>query len=292
MTSSPPSAAGKVVIITGASSGIGFEASAKIAAMGSRVVMVARDVRRGEAAREAIRKRSGSDAVDLLKCDVSSMAQVRALADQFRERYDRLDVLVNNAGSVKRRRETTVDGFEWTFAANYLGHFLLTNLLLDRLRASAPSRIVNVSSEAHRRATLDFENLHYEKDGYSIPSAYGRSKLAQVVFTVELARRLSGSAVTVNALHPGAVATNIWNAARFPWYIRYPIAVARRVIMITPADAADRVVYLATSPEVEGRTGGYYEKNKEVPPSLASHDPARGKRLWEESEKLVERSSR
>ncbi len=281
--------AGKVILITGASSGLGFEASVRLASVGADVVMVARQAARGEQALAAVRARSGSPQVSLLVCDMAEMAQVESLAQAFRNGHPRLDVLVNNAGSVKRARQVTADGLEWTFAANYLGHFLLTTLLLDLLRASAPSRIVNVSSGAHRHATIDFGNLQFERDGYSVMAAYGRSKLAQVLFTRELARRLETSGVTVNALHPGGVATRIWTQERFPWYVRAPIAVAKRLFMLTPSQGAGRLVYLAASQEVDGRSGGYYEKNRLVEPSPTARDPDLATRLWDESLKLTKR---
>jgi NAD(P)-dependent dehydrogenase (short-subunit alcohol dehydrogenase family) len=278
---------GKIVLITGANSGIGFEASIKIARMGAQVVMVSRDRRRGEDSLVAVKARSGSDNVSLLLCDMASMAAVRALAADFRARHSRLDVLVNNAGSVTSSREVTEDGVEWTFAANYLGHFLLTNLLVDRLRTSAPARVVNVSSAGHRQGTIEFENLQFARGGFSTLRAYGRSKLAQVLFTRELARRLDHTGITVNALHPGAVATGIWAKAAAPWYVRAPIAVAKALLMRTPSQGADRIMYLATSSDVEGLTGGYYEKDRLVEPSPAARDQALARRLWDESARLV-----
>jgi len=279
--------AGKVVLITGANSGIGFEASVKIASMGAHVVMVARDRRRGDDALVAVKARSGSDTVSLLLCDMASMAGVRALAQDVLARHPRLDVLVNNAGSVKTSREVTEDGLASTFAANYLGHFLLTILLLDRLRESAPARVVNVSSDGHRRGTIEFENLQFERGGFSTLTAYARSKLAQVLFTRELARRLEQTGVTVNALHPGAVATGIWAKAAAPWYVRAPIAVAKVLFMRTPSQGGDRIVYLATSPDVEGLTGGYYDKDRLTLPSTLALDQALARRLWDESAKLA-----
>jgi NAD(P)-dependent dehydrogenase (short-subunit alcohol dehydrogenase family) len=278
---------GRTVLITGASSGLGYEAALKLARLGANVVMVARDARRGEAALAAVRDVAGPASASLLLCDMASLAAVRALAKEVETRHARVDVLVNNAGSVKMTRETTPDGLEWTFAANYLGHFLFTNLLLDLLRRSAPVRIVNVSSVGHRQGSIDFDNLQFEHGGYKIMRAYGRSKLAQILFTRELARRLQGSGVTVNALHPGAVATGIWTKETLPWYARAPIALAKRLFMITPSEGADRIVYLATSPDVEGATGGYYEKNRLVQPSSAARDEALSLRLWNESLRLA-----
>jgi retinol dehydrogenase-14 len=277
----------KVVLITGGNAGLGFETAMRIARMGATVVIVARDHARGQEALTTINARTGNSNVYLLVCDMSSMANVRTLAENFSSQHARLDVLVNNAGSVSGTHRITPEGFEWTFAANYLGHFLLTNLLLPLLRKSAPARIVNVSSVGHRQATVDFANLHFEKGGYSIMNAYGRSKLAQILFTRELARRLEGSGVTVNALHPGAVATGIWRKATLPWYVRAPIEVAKTLFMLTPAQGADRILYLATSPDIEGQTGGYYEKNRLVEPAPAARDSSLAARLWDESAKMV-----
>jgi retinol dehydrogenase-14 len=272
------------VLITGANSGIGFEAAVKIARMGAHIVMVARNRQRAETAIVAARERSRSDKFSLMLCDVSSTNDVRRLAAEILATIPRLDVLVNNAGSVNDARRITGEGLEQTFAANYLGHFLLTHLLLPLLKSSAPSRIVNVSSMAHRQGTLDFDNLQFERGGFSTMKAYSRSKLAQILFTHELARRLAGTGVTANSLHPGAVATRIWSHA--PWFTRPVLAVAQ-LFMLTPEQGAERIVYLAASPEVEGQTGGYYDKNKRVEPSALARDEAIAARLWEESVRLT-----
>ena len=279
---------GKTVLITGANSGIGFEAAVRIAHLGADIVMVARNRQKAEAAIVAARERSGSGRFSLMLCDMSSMSDVRRLAAKVLATMPRLDVLVNNAGSVNNVRRITVDGLEQTFAANYLGHFLLTHLLLPLLRSSAPSRIVNVSSVGHRRGDLDFDNLQFEKGGYSVMKAYGRSKLAQILFTRELAHRLVGTGVTANSLHPGAVATRIWSHA--PWFAR-PVVAAAQLFMLTPGQGGEGIVYLAASPEVEGETGGYYAKNKRVEPSALARDGAIAARLWEESVKLTQLAS-
>src|SRR5689334_4790304 len=198
---------GKTALITGATSGIGLEACVKLARLGCTVFMVARDRRKGAAALADVQQRSGSSTIALLECDFSSRESIRRLATEVHARCVRLEILINNAGAVFRQHRTTVDGIEQTFGVNHLGYFLLTNLLLDLIQKSAPARIVNVASAAHYRADLDFANLQYENGGYSLVRAYGRSKLANVLFTAELARRLAGKNITVNCLHPGVVAT-------------------------------------------------------------------------------------
>jgi NAD(P)-dependent dehydrogenase (short-subunit alcohol dehydrogenase family) len=218
-----------------------------------------------------------------LLCDLSSQEAIRALASEFRSKHARLHVLVNDAGGVSAKRRTTVDGREQTFAVNHLGPFLLTNLLLDVLVESAPARIVNVASVAHRSADLDFDDLDLER-GYSTMRAYGRSKLANVLFTNELARRLAGTGVTVNSVHPGMVATSIWT--RGPWYTRPFLAVAKR-FMITPERGADAIVHLAASPAVEGRTGGYYEGDALARPSRLARDEELARKLWDASARLT-----
>jgi retinol dehydrogenase 14 len=275
---------GKTALVTGANSGIGLEACVKLARLGAEIVMVARDEKKGAAAVEEVKRRGESTAVSLLLCDFSSQAAIRALAAEYRGRHARLDILVNNAGSVNDKRQLTTDGIEQTFAVNHLGYFLLTNLLLDLLEKSAPARVVNVASVGHKQGDLDFDNLQYEKGGYGIMKAYGRSKLGNVLFTAELARRLAGKGVTVNCLHPGAVATSIWSHA--PGYARPLLAIAK-LFMITPEQGGDRIVHLAAGADVEGETGGYYVKDKRVAPSALGRDEALAKKLWEVSAKLV-----
>jgi len=276
--------ADRTVLLTGASSGIGLEAAVKLARLGAQVVMVARDPAKGEAAVAAVRTRSASHAVSLLLCDFASQAAIRRLASDYRARFARLDILVNNAGSVSAKRETTVDGLEQTFAVNHLGYVLLTRLLLDLLEKSAPARIVNVTSIGHCHGDMDFDNLQFEKGGYRIMQAYCRSKLGNVLFTAELARRLAGTGVTANCVHPGIVATQIWSRA--PWFAR-PIIAARKLFMLTPEQGGDTLVYLATSPELEGQSGGYYEDNRRVQPGRLAQDQELAKRLWDVSAKLV-----
>ncbi len=276
--------AGKTILVTGASSGLGFQVAIQLARLGSSVVMLCRDPRRGEEAVAEAKARSGSQAISLVLCDLSSQADVRRLASEWRRERARLDVLVNNAGSVSPVRRVTVDGLEQTFAVNHLAYFLLTNLLLDVLERSAPSRIVNVASASHRLGDLDFDDLQYERGGYGIMRAYSRSKLANVLFTAELARRLSGKGVTANCVHPGAVATNIWSRA--PWYAR-PLVAAAKALMLRPEQGAKVIVRLAADPGLEGRTGGYYEKDRVVQPSRLARDEAVARRLWEVSAALT-----
>lgn len=270
---------GKVCLITGATSGIGLVAARELAGQGAQVILVGRNPDRCESAVEEIRSQTGNQKVESLLADLSSQEQVRDVARQFRERHQRLDVLVSNAGALWMRRQETVDGLEMTFALNHLAYFLLTNLLLDRLTASAPARIINVSSGAHRRAVLDFDDLIGQRR-YSGWKAYCRSKLANLLFTYELARRLEGTGVTANALHPGFVATNF--AAHTGWKGSL-IYLMARLFAISPEKGARTIVYLASSPEVTSVNGRYFVREQAVPSSPASYDEAAARRLWEVS---------
>jgi NAD(P)-dependent dehydrogenase (short-subunit alcohol dehydrogenase family) len=275
----------QTIVITGASDGIGLEAASQLAAQGHRLVLVGRSPAKLAAAGARIRSESPQVEVDSLTCDFASLDDVRTLAGELLARCPRIDVLVNNAGAVFDRRTVTVDGHESTFAVNHLAPFLLTELLRDRVVASAPSRIVLTASGGHHQGTLDFDDLGFERGGYQIMRAYGRSKLANVLTTRTLARQLAGTGVTVNCLHPGVVATSIWSGA--PWFARPVLAVAKRVFMISPAEGGRTLTYLAVDPAVAGRTGGYYEKNREVQPSALARDDALGDRLYAESRHLV-----
>lgn len=274
---------GKTVLVTGATNGIGFEASIELARRGARVVMVGRDARRTETARAAVLDRGGAQ-VEALLCDFSSQAAIRALAESFRARHDRLHVLVNNAGGVNKARRLTADGIEATFAVNHLGYFLLTNLLLDLLVQSAPARVVTVSSIGHRQGTLDFDDLGYEK-GYGIMRAYTRSKLANVLFANELARRLAGTGVTSNSLHPGAVATGIWAGA--PWWAKPIVQILFRPFFISAQRGAATIVQLACDPALEGVSGRYFEEGVEMEPAPLARDEALARRLWDASAALT-----
>lgn len=274
---------GKICVVTGATSGIGKVAAQSLAQKGATVIVVARNQRRGEAVVNEIRTNTGNPSVKLMIADLSSQASIRQLAQDFRQ-HTRLDVLVNNAGTFNMQRTLTVDGLETTFATNHLGPFLLTNLLLDMIEASAPARIINVSSIASLRSTIDFDDLQGAKH-YSGPQAYSQSKLANVLFTVALAKRLQGTGVTVNALHPGNIATNLGQNNALIWRI-----VFRTVYLLTgmsPEKGAEATVYLATAPQVARITGQYFEKNKPVEPNPIARDQAVVERLWTASEQLV-----
>jgi retinol dehydrogenase-14 len=274
----------KTILITGATSGIGRAAATELAAAGERVVLVGRNPDKLHTTLASIRERTGNDHLDSLVGDFASQRSVRALAEGFRDRHHRLDVLVNNAGTVSAKRTVTEDGIEATFAVNHLGPFLLTELLLDLIVASAPARIVNVSSVGHYGGTMNFDDLGFER-GYHIMRAYARSKLANVLFTRRLAKRLAGTGVTVNAVHPGAVATDIWGGA--PWFAKPVVNLWKRLTMISPEHGARPIVYLATSPEVEGTSGQYFNRMKPAAPSRLAQDDALAERLWAESSRLV-----
>jgi NAD(P)-dependent dehydrogenase (short-subunit alcohol dehydrogenase family) len=276
---------GQTVLITGATSGIGLEAAVEIARRGARVFLVGRDPGRTEAAVAEVKARSGAPEVGSFLCDFSSQASIRALAGEVLSRLDRLDVLVNNAGGVNKKRELTVDGIEKTFAVNHLGYFLLTNLLLGLLKRSAPARVVTVASIGHRRGTLDFDDLGFERGGYWIMKAYTRSKLANVLFANELARRLAGTGVTSNSLHPGSVATNIWSGA--PTWAKPLIAVLFRPFFLSVEQGAAFIVQLAADPALDGVTGKYFETGKEVPPSPLAQGEALARHLWDVSARMV-----
>src|SRR5215212_3265738 len=273
----------KVCLITGATSGIGKATAMGLASMGASVVMVGRDRGRGEAALAEINEQSANASVDLMLADLSSQDEIHGLADNFKEAYPRLDVLVNNAGVFRSRRITTADGMEMTFAVNHLAYFLLTDLLLDVLKASAPSRIVNVASGEQRNGTIDFDDLQGEK-GYKGAKAYSQSKLATVLFTYELARRLEGTGITANCLHPGVVGTNLGSGVSgiFGFMVR-----ALTPLMKSPQKGAETSIYLASSPEVEGLSGRYFVKKDEARSSDVSYDERIASRLWEVSTELT-----
>jgi NAD(P)-dependent dehydrogenase (short-subunit alcohol dehydrogenase family) len=274
---------GKVVLVTGGNSGIGKAAATSLAEMGAEVVLLCRNREKAEKAVSDITSSSGRP-VDLIIADMLLQNEVRRAASEFISTRSRLDVLLNNAGSDFVSYQETEDGIERTMALNYFSQFLFTNLLIPTLRKSTPSRIVNVSSAGHYGASLDFGNINGKGDmGTGGLGAYGRSKLALILFTYELARRLQGSGVTANCLHPGAVRTNIWSHAG----LFSPLTRLASLFMISPDEGAKTSVYLASSPEVEGVTGKYFEKCKPKRSSEQSYDEAAAARLWELSERMT-----
>jgi retinol dehydrogenase-12 len=274
---------GKICLITGATAGIGEVTARRLAGMGAAVTIVGRNVERAAASAARIKAATGAT-VEILVADLSSQADIRRLANEFLARHTRLDVLVNNAGAVFLRRLESVDGIEMTWALNYLSSFLLTNLLLGALHAAAPSRIVNVASDEHSGAQINFDDPQLKR-GYSGRRAYGQSKLATILFTVELARRLDGTAVTANVLHPGFVASNFGknNGGLFAILL----GLAQRVAAISPESGAETSIYLASSPEVAGVSGQYFDKCRAVAPSAEAQDRTAAARLWQLSEALV-----
>ncbi len=287
-TTTVPSMDGKTVVITGANSGVGKATAVAVAKAGARTLITARNEARGRQALSDIRAASGSDLVDLVVFDLADLASVRAGAKELLGAADRIDVLVNNAGVVLSDRRQTTDGFEATFATNHLGPFLLTELLTERLVASAPARIVNVSSTAHRTARhgLDFEDLQ-STHHYRGMQAYSRSKLANILFTTELARRLSGTGVTANAVHPGTVASGFARDDDASGFLAFGIKLIKPFIL-TPEQGARTQVYVATSPDVEGVTGRYFVRSKARVPSAAARDESAAALLWSVSEELVD----
>ena len=275
--------AGKTVLITGASRGIGFEAALALAKLDADVVLVGRDRGRLSAALDAVQSRTRGRATSYI-CDFASQASIRELAGVVQRNHAELHVLVNNAGGVHTHRSVTVDGIETTFATNHLGYFLLTNLLLDLIVASAPARIVTVASIGHRHGTMHFDDLGLER-GYGIMKAYSQSKLANVLFAAELARRLAATGVTSNSVHPGSVDTNIWTGA--PLWAKPLITLLFRPWFITPEQGASTVVQLAASPALEGVTGLYFENQRPVEPSAAARNVTTARRLWDVSTRLV-----
>jgi NAD(P)-dependent dehydrogenase (short-subunit alcohol dehydrogenase family) len=274
---------GRVAIVTGASSGIGRATALALARRGARVGIVCRDRGRGGATLADVRARTGAGDVTLFLADLASQDAVRGLARELLAHYPAIHVLVNNAGVVNLRRSTTADGIETTFAVNHLAYFLLTRLLLERLESSAPARIVNVASEAHRFGRLDFDDLGHERH-YRAMRAYGTSKLANILFTYELARRLEGSGVTANCVHPGAVATGLGqNNGRVATLLTRVLAPFFR----TPEQGAETSIYVATSPALEGVSGRYFARSREVRSSPASYEEAAARRLREVSARLT-----
>ncbi len=275
---------GKTVLITGATNGIGEAAARALAGMGARLIGVGRNPEKCARVAHSIRQQTGNPEVTYLLADLSDLTQVVRLAAEVRQRFPSLHVLINNAGAFFLRRQLNQQGIEMTFALNHLSYFLLTNLLLEPLRASAPARIVVVASGAHNTGAIHFDDLNLSH-GYNGWKAYAQSKLANVLFTYELDRRLKGSGVTVNCMTPGFVATGIGKNNGF--LVRLALWPLHRLGAQTPEEGARTVVYLAASPEVEGVSGKYYIAEKPVSSSPVSYDEGAARRLWEVSEALV-----
>src|SRR5438874_9765519 len=275
---------GKICMVTGANCGIGKATALELAQMGATVVMVCRDRARGEEARSEITTKSKNNAVDLLQADLSSQQSIRQLVEHFKQRYTHLHVLINNAGAAFTGRRETVDRLEMTFAVNYLAPFLLTHLLLDVLKASAPARIVNVSSDAQASGSIQLDDLQAEKL-YRPMRTYPQAKLAVVLFTYELARRLQGSGVTANCLHPGFVATHFGQRVAGPAF-RLLVKVIGS-FGTSPEKGAKTSISLASSPKVEGVTGNYFVKSIPKRSAAISYDESLQRHLWEQSAQLV-----
>jgi len=272
-----------VVVVTGATSGIGRAAAIGIARSGARLVLVARDGARAADTAEDIARTTGNRNVDVVLGDLARQDDVRSIAEMLRTRHPRIDVLLNNAGVVNLRHTTTADGIETTFAVNHLAYFMLTLLVRDALRASPHARIVNVASDAHRWGRLDFDDLGNARR-YRTMRVYGQSKLCNILFTYELARRLAGATVTANCLHPGAVATRLGqNNGRVATVLTKLLAPFFR----SPEGGADTAVHLALSPEVAGTTGAYFANRRAIRSSRVSYDEAVQRRLWDASEALT-----
>lgn len=276
----------KTVLVTGANQGIGKAAAMELARQGANVVIVSRNADKGRAAVADVEARTGSKAIELIVADLSSVAGVRALAAEFRARHARLDVLVNNAGVFVPKRHATADGLEETFAVNHLAYFVLTKLLLDVIQASAPARIVNVASDAHRAGKMHWDDLQFADHRYGSWRAYTQSKLANVLFTYELARRLAGTGVTANAAHPGVVASGFGRTYAGPLAVLYAIG---GPFMLTPEEGAKTTIHLASSPAVEGVTGGYFARSRPSRSSDASRDEAAQGRLWTLTDELADK---
>jgi len=277
----------KVCLVTGGNSGIGKSVALGLAKMGATVVVVSRNREKGETAVTDTVEKSGNKNLELIQADMSSQNSIRQLVNEFRARHEKLHLLINNAGVYLTKRSETEDGLESTFAVNHLGPFLLTSLLVDILKASAPSRIVNVTSDAHKGARVNFDDLQGERK-FSGWQAYGQSKLAMILYTRGLAKKLEGTGVTVNSAHPGVVRTNFAknNGGLVMLGFRF-----LGMFFISPESAAKRILYVATSPDLEGVTGKYFTKMHEVKSSQESYDDDSARRLWQISEQLTHLSS-
>ena len=276
---------GKVCMVTGATAGIGIVTAKALAQQGATVIVAGRNKEKSVSTVDQIRKETENHDVEYILADLSVQKEVRKLADDFKSKFKRLDILVNNAGAVFDKRFETADGLEMTFALNHLSYFLLTDLLLDTIKASVPSRIINVSSDAHKGAKINFDDIQGKKK-YGVMYAYGQSKLANILFTYELARKLEGSGVTSNALHPGFVASSFGSnmSGAFRLILRF-----LQLFAMSSEKGAETSIYLATSPDVANINGKYFIKKKEVRTSVESYDKNVGEKLWKVSEELTKK---
>ncbi len=277
--------ADKIALVTGANSGLGQAVATALARQGATLLLVCRDAGRGEAARQTMLEVTGNPRIHLLVADLASQAAIRDLAAAVVGGWDRLDLLVNNAGTAFAARRLSPDGVEMSLAVNHLGHFLLTNLLLDRLRTAAPARIVNVGTRMD--TAMDFTDLNWERRPYRMMQAYGQSKLGNLHFTFELARRLTGSGVTVNCCFPGVFRSNLGGTDGAQGIFWKLVALTLGWALPTPEQAARRVLYLATDPAMSGVTGGYFSDRKAIPAPAQARDPQANRRLWDLSEALT-----
>jgi len=275
---------GKTCLVTGASRGIGFYTARGLAEKGAHVIIVGHDKGRGHEAVQQIEQEVQGGSADFVLADLSSLDGMHHLADAVQQQHEALDVLVNNVGGFFLTRQETVDGLEMTFALDHLSYFVVTNLLLDLLRRSAPARIVNVASESHRGARIYFQDLQLKRS-YTGMRAYGQAKLANLLFTYELARRLDGSQITANALHPGFVDTHIGGQNPI---VRPVLDVVHSLFAKSPEEGAQTSIYLASSPEVQGASGKYYAEKQPIDSSSASYDEEVAERLWRVSEELAQ----
>ncbi|MEK7431804.1 MAG: SDR family oxidoreductase [Cyanobacteriota bacterium] len=279
---------GKICIVTGSNSGIGKVTALEIAKMGATVIMVSRDRNKGEKALEEVRNLSGNKDVELMLCDFASQKSIRKFAEEFKSKYQKLHILVNNAGLILTEKTITEDGIESTFAINHIGYFLLTELLLDVIRESTPARIVNVSSDAHKTGHIDFDDINFERKKYSSIGAYCNSKLANILFTRELAKRLKGTKITVNCLHPGVISSNF--GSNTSGILGFLVKIAKP-FFTTVEKGAETQIYLATSPQVEDVTGEYFSKKKVAYTTSEANNEGIAKKLWDVSNEMIKASS-
>lgn len=277
----------KIVIVTGSNSGIGKKTARELNRMGAKVVMMCRNEQRAKEARDEIIEDTGNDDIDIILCDLMNLDSIRSAAAEFKKKYDKLHVLINNAGMIFFKKEFTSDGYEKTWGLNHLGPFCLTNELLDVIKATTPSRIINLSSHGHNFASkAPLEDMNYKNKKYKHIKAYGDSKLMNIWFTQELAERLEGTRITVNAVHPGGIRTGFGKNKNNPWWYRLGYAIAGPFLKSVAKGAATSI-HLATSQEGGEITGKYWAKCKEKKSSDLSHNEISRKKLWEISEKLM-----